>query len=76
MTMEQAVEFRQKKDIEKMKKAQGEQSEKIMKLDTERMQLMQKLSYLDEERAKLNYESMKEFKDHEWENAARDEFPL
>jgi bla regulator protein blaR1 len=69
--MEQAVELRQKKDMEKMKKAHEEQSEKIMKLDTERMLLLQKLKSLDEERAKLNYESAKEFNDHEWENAAK-----
>ena len=68
--MEQAVEFRQKKDIEKMKKAQGEQSDKLIKLDAERMELMRKLATLDEERAKLNSEYMRKFKDHEWENAA------
>jgi hypothetical protein len=68
--MEQAVEFRQKKEIEKMKKAQGEQSEKLLKLDAERMELMRKLATIDEERAKLSSEYMRKFKDHEWENAA------
>ena len=69
-SMEHGVEFRQKKDMEKMKKAHGEQSEKIMKLDAERMELMRKLATLDEERAKVYYEYMKKLKDLEWENAA------
>jgi hypothetical protein len=42
----------------------------MVKLDAERMQLMQKLNALDEERAKLNHEYMKKLNDHEWENAA------
>ena len=69
--MEQAIAIRQKKDMEKMKKDQQEQSAKMMQLDAERLQLIQKLGALDNEKAKLNYENRKEFKDHEWENAAK-----
>src|SRR5436190_11794211 len=69
--MEQAVAIRQKKDMEKMTKDQQEQSAKMMQLDAERLQLIQKLGALDNEKAKLNFENRKEFKDHEWENAAK-----
>ena len=69
--IELAAEFGQKNDLEKMRRAREEQSEKMIKLDAERMLLMQKLIAIEEERAKLNYDQMKIFKDHEWENAAR-----
>ena len=68
--MEQAVEIRQKRDMEKMMKAQEEQSKKLTKLDAERLELMQKLAAIDQERFKLNDDYMKYFPQHEWENAA------
>ena len=71
VAIEQAVEFRQKKDMEKMKKDRLEQAEKMMHLEAEQQMLMQRLNALDEEKAKLNYENIKGFKDHEWENAAK-----
>jgi bla regulator protein blaR1 len=69
--IEQAVELRQKEDMIKMKRAQEEQSEKMMQLDAERRQLMGKLRALDEEQAKLNYEKLRESNNHEWEDAAK-----
>jgi hypothetical protein len=71
VTIEQAAESRQKKDMEKMKREQLDRDEKMLHLEAEQKQLIQRLSALDEEKAKLNYEKIKEFKDHEWENAAK-----
>ena len=69
--MEYAVEWREKKDVEKMKKDQVEQAEKMMQLEAERRELIEKLSALDEEQAKMDHEKAKKLGDHEWEDAAK-----
>ena len=69
--MEYAVEWREKKDEEKMKRDQAEQAEKKMQLEAERRELMAKLGALDEEQAKLDHEKAKKLDDHEWEDAAK-----
>src|SRR5262249_3979344 len=69
--IEYAAEVGQKKDMEKMKMAQAEQEERGMKLDAERRELIEKLSALDAERAKLDHEKLQRYTDHEWEDAAK-----
>jgi len=69
-TIEEEAGTRQKTDMVKMKMAQAEQGKKIMQLDAERSELLQRLSALDEERAKLDYGRTKQPRDREWEDAA------
>jgi len=69
-TIEEEAGTRQKTDMVKMKMAQAEQGKKIMQLDAERSELLQRLSAIDEERAKLGYERTKQPRDREWEDAA------
>ncbi len=68
--IEEEVEHREKTIQEKLKQDQGGQNQKLAKLDAERNELMKKLSELDQERAKMRYQTNKQLWDHEWENAA------
>lgn len=68
--IEEEVEFRERTMQEKMKKDQAEQGQKIAKLNAERNELLQKLSELDQERARLGSGKDNQLWDHEWESAA------
>jgi len=68
--IEEEVELRERTIQEKLKKDQAGQGQKIAKLNAERNELLQKLSELDHERARLGSEKDNQLWDHEWENAA------